>query len=95
MYRVYVVCLSNDTIDNCAISFTSDLRVWLARNSSAHILRVEEVPDKLCQEINKAMRALDKRVCPYTDTKKWFGLACRTLRAQTLDKLFDLVVNEY
>lgn len=94
MYRVYFVCLSNDTIEDCGVSFTSDLKVWLSRHSE-HVLRVEEVPDKLCQEINKAMRALDKRVCPYTDTKKWFGLACRTVRVQTMEELFDLVVNEY
>lgn len=94
MYRIYWVCLPNDTIENCAVSFTSDLRDWVCSNSG-HVLKVEEINEKLVNEIDKAINALDRRLHVHIDLKKFCDLARRTQRVQTMEELFDLVVTEF
>ena len=94
MYRIYWVCLPNDTIENCAVSFTSDLKDWVCSNSG-HVLKVEEVSEKLVNEIDKAINALDRRMHVHIDVKKFCDLARKTQRVQTMEELFDLVVEEF
>lgn len=94
MYRIYFVCLPNDTIENCGVSFTSDLRDWVCSHSW-HVLKVEEVPEKLVNEIDKAIDALDRKLNVRIDLKKFCDLVRRTQRVQTMEELFDLVVEEF